>query len=645
MCVFDVPAAHAGQWEIVPLNWQMPNYQAEILRRFPSRIESEEYSPPNGGLYPTPPVDTGRHTLSEVGPIGGQGKVSYNGPLKVVLRYRPSSTTDVPTGKIYLKVQVIPIAWAQDGNPFASSPKQTRVPSREHISVTITPGGDANANAITLNENTRGSSDYRYGMETAPFYLQVEPDLDANNEMLVTVSNLALESRLDNFRVTVNLAGQPHYGAPSTPVVTWNDGHVVGNFYLKSELTSYFSFISSDIETSWKKGTGALPEIYTKLGADGTPRYGSQQVAGQNTPNDASDDVWKLECIQGSDGSMTVESAATWNFENVFTPEGESSPTYFWYGSGVFTAHHTGFNSPTYSWKVNANTGVEDGDTLTLIDYTSSNPFGPRRLDLGTGRHLPTRSSAIAVTVTDPMVSITGHYSVNWHEPLENPIKGEQLDAHTNYDTSASSWTPINTPITVTVEPANIAWSLLGGGIALGGAGTAFVGSPVGAVVGLALTAAGLVLSESAPQDITFTRTFNYGDYADAIGREYSIQTGQTSSDDNHWRIAGLDVSELQDAYNGLTDAGNVTGDPFYSAHSGSIQGRIAVARPWEKNEWKGDIYNKNGFSGVADYNLEQEQAPIYVSLVSFFGDTQPMPRPTATPTPTSTPTPTPSPL
>ncbi|RYX81104.1 hypothetical protein EON83_25525 [bacterium] len=118
-------------------------------------------------------------------------------------------------------------------------------------------------------------------------------------------------------------------------------------------------YISSGIEKSFYKSP-SRSAIYLKLNPGGVPLFESYQVAGLKTPNDTSDDVWKLQCLRSpSNKGMKVHSAAVWLDPTEKLPGDEFSlvgdPHSWgvtgWYGNVLqLTANLTGYLDPLCSW-------------------------------------------------------------------------------------------------------------------------------------------------------------------------------------------------------------------------------------------------------------------------------------------------------
>jgi len=418
------------------------------------------------------------------------------------------------------------------------------------------------------------------------------------------------------------------------------------NTDLHADIQTRGVVISSDVEPSYSKWVAPLPPVpnplptwcYLKdangnLIKDANGNYSMDLGAGHEVLwADTNNGVYAVKDQGKSDGSMTVDSAATGTMGQYSDPQNGAVTTIFWYGGATFYANYSGFTNPTFDWGLGPTGSISTSSVFTVVDYEQHNLSGPPGLKLGHGTAPSPTSIPVSLVVTDSATGLkspAATYQVNWHAPLENRKFLVNLQTIYDYDTGASNWVPMNTPITVTTQPANIIWSLLGGGTAIGSAsGSVWVEGELGPIIDLALTSANYVVTTVAPGPVVTTPTFSYGDYADAINREEDIQTGAAPST-NYPRVGGLLPSELADAAASLTDAGHVTNDTFYSSISGKIQGKIVVARPQTTDQWGGDSYNHNGFANTTRYVIQAEQAPIYVSQVSFNGVTQMMSPPT----------------
>lgn len=218
---------------------------------------------------------------------------------------------------------------------------------------------------------------------------------------------------------TYKLSGNKVVVDSVTPSAHTDDPNGYTSWSYSAELSAYSLYISSNIELSWKKGTGTLSSEYTDPDDNGYLPY-SEQVAGQNTPNDSSDDVWKLECLRNNDASMDVHKAATKRPGTTF----DNQPTVSWYGGAILNAVTTGFIDPNFSWDLASNTGVGTSSQLEVIDYWTMNPFAPYRLNLATGK-LPsgiTTTFKVKVDEQDelhPGISLDNSYKVFWHKSFE----------------------------------------------------------------------------------------------------------------------------------------------------------------------------------------------------------------------------------
>ncbi len=428
-----------------------------------------------------------------------------------------------------------------------------------------------------------------------------------------------------------------------------NPPSVSGQFLLQAQVVTVGVAITSDIETSWKKFTGAasdLPDAYKKRDSSGNLINEPNDKAVLVTPNatDPGKNIWKIACLRSADGKMTVESAADYLGDK----SGGTLSNQKWWGAFAWAkmrANTQGYSIPEWEWSYSGGTATgraslgfaskgTDKQEIGIGHFspgTDANNYYTTGFDLGSTLSAPSvKSTTFTVKVDDtdpsrPTNLLSDSYTVKWHAPLENAAMTTVLKKDTNYDQSASDWVPMNTPIDVTVQPGNVTWSLLGGGTALlSAAGVVFFEGEAAPIFDLVMTAANYGITTLAPSPIVKHDNLSYDYYADAIRRQQEIQTGQADPT-NFPRVAGLSPSELSDAAASVTNAGNVTSDPFYSQKSGSIRGKIVVARPWENDQWQGDLYDHNGFTNATTYNLKGDRAPIYVSQLSFNGITQMM--------------------
>ncbi len=302
---------------------------------------------------------------------------------------------------------------------------------------------------------------------------------------------------------------------------------------------------------------------------------------------------------RAADGSIVTDSVLDFSESNGA-----------WFARAPFVADVTGFTSPTYKW---SGTGNRDTTRDTSVNLEKSQGF----------KGVSASTDTITVEVTDGPgtdgAKGSNTFKVTWHPPLENTVHDSSRSATqtVNYDTSASSWTPVNMPITVTVKSASVWWSIAGGGSGLLAAATAvWPGGPVGATAGLALAGAGLYITSVAPQDVTWDTTFDYDKYADAVRRQHTINQGGSGTANDIQRT--FPASLADQAYPGLTSAGDSFNDPVWQG--GGLSGRVVVARPEVDQPWIGDQYNQNGYLGVDHYNIKKQETHAWVNQVQGSG-------------------------
>jgi hypothetical protein len=324
--------------------------------------------------------------------------------------------------------------------------------------------------------------------------------------------------------------------------------------------------------------------------------------------------------IRNADGSMTVDSVAHWM-------PGDSS----WFGGGVFTAVANNFASPIYVWALPTGalnpTYSQDYSSVDLSfqshtytnGYTANPTIATKGINVGGDLSATSLGafSTFKVTATDiDGVAGTNTYTVLWHKPLERMLHSPWVSATEgyNHDHQASDWTNLNNPITVTVKPAHVGWSIAGGGLALlAGATSLFFSGGTSVYVGLALSAAGLTFTAADPGPEEFTPTFDYDMYADAIRKQYNKNQGVPGTENDQDSVFPDYIAN--EAYQTLTSSGNAANDPYFMEEG--LQGKIVIARKWKQQPWFGEKYDKHGYVGLDHYDITKEDfTPLYVHQV-----------------------------
>jgi hypothetical protein len=279
------------------------------------------------------------------------------------------------------------------------------------------------------------------------------------------------------------------------------------------------------------------------------PSYYKKHLSG--IPSDVIKDLNK----RNADGSITVDSAAEWYGWPKGNPPG-SNPTWMGAPNEIFRTHLPGFSYGDVEWQISGGAphGLILGDKIWKVDtngdgYKSGNneynftnrqggdafPFNGIELGGDVKGDGMVRSTTFKVKATDEDgVAGENTYVVNWHLPLENAMQDTSRPTAegTDYDTAASSVVNMNDPVTVTIQPARIEWSIAGGGAGLlAGLAGVWPGGTVGAVISLALTAAGMAIVSDAPETVTWPTTFSYDKYANAITRQYEINQGAAGTE------------------------------------------------------------------------------------------------------------------
>ena len=642
MCAVNVPQAHAGEWEIVQpesgsiYNPDYAEWLAEVTELYPGNIVRKTAWPPDNNPNGQPvlkdstrPLAPGyiywyaegsgitSHFQPYAESLGGAASASYQGTPKVKLRYVQDTVTnadgvqvpdvkDVPTGKFYLKVTAFAAAASRD----ASQPGQVRNPAKESVSVSVSAVGDA-IPLTNQSVNTSNTVNRKYLYRSRTFLVPVEPQGQLTKTVDVVAFNVKGALSANRF-TTINNGG---YGPPSI----WNQGYAQFWVQFNTGVTPYKVRVSSDIEPSWKKHEGELPDEYKKRVQVGNtwPLQPDPDKAQLASPPNASPQIWRVKCQPDANGTMTVERRATMNLGTA--PDGEA--TIFWYGGGTFTAHTPGMTSPNLQWDVNANIDAYNGNPLVLVDHPSYIPFGPKTLNLGTGKDLPTTSTTVNVTATDsvvPALTLSGSYTVNWHEPLENIytsgslIKTYSIAPATVANTSFEVADP-GESIDVWVHPATLkATVLLSSGesafVAFGSvaAGTV-LGLPTtwaanwGTAVDIGYTAAAwacmkagykVVKQQGEAQDEITSITNTEGEWQKAIQSTKDSIAGDSSAD---IRVTPVDV-----AYH----TSNEWDYPLSSM-------RAAVKVTTTRTPQKADGYDEHGYRGVVPTAIDVDTTEV----------------------------------
>ena len=318
--------------------------------------------------------------------------------------------------------------------------------------------------------------------------------------------------------------------------------------------------------------------------------------------------------VRNPDGSMIVDSLTFYH------PTGYGA----WFGAGIFDAVAPNFTAPTYVWTLpdGSASAIFSNNNATVdlaISYVHvGGGYVSKGINLGgTATGGFATSSTFKVTVTDSDGAVgTNTYTVRWHQELEKMRHSPWADMTEgfNYDDQASNWTNLNAPITVTVQPASVGWSIAGGGLGLlAGATSLFLSGGTATIVGLALSAAGMGVSASAPEAQQFTPTFGYDMYADAITKQYNKNHGVPGTENDQNSVYPIDLAD--EAYGALTDSAHAAQDPYFMGYG--LQGKIQIARKWTKQPWVGEKYDVHGYAGLEHYDITNEDfTPLYVHQV-----------------------------
>ena len=362
--------------------------------------------------------------------------------------------------------------------------------------------------------------------------------------------------------------------------------------------------ISSDIQQSWRKNTGA-----------GATKY----PANVN--------------VRDIDGSMTVDSVME-------LQAGSGYPaSYWWKATPTFTATQNKFSRGKYEW----NGDIGNADRGSAQYEESQNPNGNQNSVThcfgwagNQGETLPATSQErnVTVKVTDAEGKVAGElqsltYKVRYHLPVENKEedKSRSRSSSNYYDRGVSSWTPVNKPVTILLKPANrtIVFLTKGGGalFSVAGAivGTASIFASGGSAAPLApyvvgsLTAIGIGLDKAAPEDETYPENFSYERYTDAVNNQHKIDNPQLYGNKDipaYRRVWPETLTNVAKA--GLTDATRADFDPTWK--NSYLKGRIITARKSVTYPMIGDGYNKNGYNGRQQWDDTIEETHMYINQI-----------------------------
>ena len=419
MCAVNVPAAHAGYWEFVPLPTDYSARQAEASERYPGNIEVKIASTWTGYGYKPypekPELSTSSYPLAEMiydtqgggsgsfggssYSTGGEGSVVYSGTIQVKLRYVQDTIVDdngdevpdpedVPRTPFSIKVTASSSLSAQDGTGNGD----VRMTSKESVSAAITPAGNGTTQPDASDVQSSSLGKYLDSYRT--IYVLVDPQ----GELTKTVPIIKFDTKasLGDQRVTQT-------GDSSDENSHWNNGSAQNWSRFSSTVTDYGLFISSNLEPSWKKFDGDLPQEYKKrVNVAGVWEWQPDPDKAQPVSGDPQ--IWRVKCRRGADGSLEVESAATWVYAA-------------WKGKVSLSANPIGFFSPQYYWSLSGGGSVAYSPDWTLNTWDLSSEANS--VILPDSESLPTSTFEVKVTNPNPALSLTANYNVHWHYPYE----------------------------------------------------------------------------------------------------------------------------------------------------------------------------------------------------------------------------------
>jgi hypothetical protein len=340
---------------------------------------------------------------------------------------------------------------------------------------------------------------------------------------------------------------------------------------------------------------------------------------------------YSIKNKRNADGSMVVDSAATWF-------DGSSGETPGWYGGGIFTANTPNFSSPTREWSLTGGVPTTYADakisagyqSITLPNDVDGTVFPPvvRGIRLGGLQQIdpiPDNQSTLTLKVTDTDGAVGENtYTVNWHKPYENWTKTSEtymppLNLSLN-NTKVSSSAQLYYSYESNKVDFDFGTTLAVGSAFLGGTATIVSVAPggqgVGAALGIASAVAGgasVVIGSPPPPEPPHQvpqSDFSYTQYKAAVtaannnqtygdGQEYYLTPG----------ITGLARTNLlSQVIASFTTNSNGNGDSEYEYNT-YVTGK-AIAVPLKKN-WLGDHYDANGYVGAnPGHSIHPEGVP-----------------------------------
>ncbi len=215
------------------------------------------------------------------------------------------------------------------------------------------------------------------------------------------------------------------------------------NFYTGSKVDAGVRFhalpittgvvITSDIETSWKKFTGAassLPDAYKKRNAAGTlidePREDRAVLVAPHF-FDPSKHIWKIACLRAADGTMEVESAAEHMRDGSWITIGSLFGNAVGYSPEIIYDWNLGGSHTRFSTGVASGSHPVDLDKPSVSLATASSAYRSGIIvGSGTAGNLSPTTTTLQVTegaVHLPSIQDSDSYKINWHRTYENPEK------------------------------------------------------------------------------------------------------------------------------------------------------------------------------------------------------------------------------
>jgi hypothetical protein len=305
---------------------------------------------------------------------------------------------------------------------------------------------------------------------------------------------------------------------------------------------------------------------------------------------------------------------------------------YMWQQATNLEATQSKFSNGKYEWTGDVRNHIAEGQQPNHNKNYVTHIFGWAG---PLGADLPSTSTqrTVQVKVTDANGTapgeLTNTYVIRYHLPVENAIEdtSRKRASGYNYQREASSWVAVNTPVSIIVKPANrwVRFLTKGGGLVLEVAGAVLGATAIFASGGSAapyapailgtLTAAGITLGNSAPEDITSNPNFSYAMYQDAVNIQHKIDNPQLypgQAVPTYRRVFPPELTNV--AKLGMTGPKREDFDPTWK--NSMLKGRVVAARKWVETPKIGDEYNHNGYVDRKIWTDRVEETHMYINQI-----------------------------